>query len=134
MDYYETLPHFFAYFGTVIALAVLFLSVYVMVTPHQEFKLIREGNSAVAIQLVGTFLGFVIPLAMVVAHSVNLLDVVLWGIVAFVVQICTFWVVNTVGMISGISQRLKDGCASSGIFVGGISLGVGILQSVCQIP
>ena len=42
----ETLPHFLAYFAAAIALAVAFLLLYVVVTPHREFTLIREGNTA----------------------------------------------------------------------------------------
>ena len=66
-----TLPHFLAYFGAAILLAVAFITLYVMITPHRELALIRDGNSAAATQLVGTFLGFAIPVAMVIGHSVN---------------------------------------------------------------
>lgn len=132
MNYYETLPHFFLYFGTALALAVVFLAVYVTITPHREFALIRDGNTAVAVQLVGTFLGFALPLASVIGHSVNLLDVILWGVVALVTQIATFLVIARV--FKDIEKRLIDNCVSSGILVGGISLGIGILQASCQIP
>ena len=54
----EALPHFLAYFAAAVALAVAFLALYVAITPHKEIALIREGNSAAAVQLIGTFLGF----------------------------------------------------------------------------
>lgn len=132
MNYYETLPHFFAYFGLLLVLSGLFFSVYIAITPHREIKLIREGNTAVSIQLVGTFLGFVFPVSMVVAHSVNLVDVFLWGVIALFVQIITFKSLSL--WFKAIEDRLVDNCISSGIFIGGISMAIGILQSVCMIP
>lgn len=132
MNYYQTIPHFLAYFFVAVGLAVAFLTVYVALTPNKEFKLIREGNTAVAIQLVGTFLGFAAPMALVIGNSVNLVDVILWGVVALVVQTLTFFAI--LKSFKGISDRLQDNCLSSGIFIGGISLGVGILQAACMIP
>src|SRR5688500_17534347 len=83
LDYFiGALPHFLAYFAAALALAVAFLALYVMVTPHREFTLIREGNAAAATQLVGTFLGFAIPVAVVISNSVSLPDMLLWGAVA----------------------------------------------------
>lgn len=132
MHYFQTLPHFVAYFFVAVMLAVGFITAYVMLTPNKEFKLIREGNTAVSIQLVGTFIGFAIPMALVIGNSVNLIDVILWGIVALFVQATTFFVI--LKTFKGISDRLSENCLSSGIFVGGISLGIGILQAACMIP
>lgn len=132
INYYQTIPHFIAYFLAAVSLAVGFLIAYTTITPNKEFSLIRQGNSAVALQLVGTFLGFVIPMAFVIGNSVNLFDVVLWGVVAQLVQVATFWAI--VKTFKGISDRIGEGCISSGIFIGGISLGVGILQAACMIP
>lgn len=132
MDYYETLPHFFGYFGISVFLAAVFLVVYTFVTPHKELELIRDGNTSVSIQLTGSFLGFALALAAVISHSVNMLDVLLWGFIALVVQIVTFVVIAMV--FSGISYKLRDKCVGSGVFVGGISFGIGILQAACMVP
>ncbi len=129
----ETLPHFLAYFGAAILLAVAFLILYVMITPHREFALIRDGNSAAAAQLTGTFLGFAAPVAMVIGHSVSIADMLLWGAVAAVVQLVIFFVISRL-LFKAIEQRITENCAASGIFVGGIGLGFGVLQAACMIP
>lgn len=128
-----TLPHFLAYFGAALALAVAFLAIYVLITPHKELKLIGEGNSAAATQLTGTFLGFCIPVAMVIGHSVNIPDMLLWGGVAALVQLAVFFAISRL-LFRTISQRITDRCVASGIFVGGIGLGIGILQAACMVP
>ena len=133
-DYFiETLPHFLAYFAAAIGLAVAFLALYVLITPHKEFALIREGNSAAATQLTGTFLGFAVPVAMVIGHSVSIPDMLLWGAVAAIVQLAVFFVIARL-LFKTISQRITDKCTASGIFVGGIGLGTGILQAACMVP
>jgi putative membrane protein len=127
------LPHFLAYFGTAAALGVLFLALYARITPHAEFALIREGNTAAAIQLTGTFLGFAIPTAVVIGHSVSVLDMALWGAVAGLVQLTVFIVISRF-LFKAVEQRIAEGCSASGIFVGGMGLGFGVLQAACMVP
>ena len=95
--------------------------------------LIREGNSAAATQLTGTFLGFSVPVAMVIGHSVSIPDMLLWGAVAAIVQLAVFFVISRL-LFQSISQRISDSCSASGVFVGGTGLGVGILQAACMVP
>jgi putative membrane protein len=133
-DYFlETLPHFFAYFSAAVALAVAFLFLYILLTPHKEIALIRDGNSAAAAQLTGTFLGFCVPVAIVIGHSVSIPDMLLWGAVAALVQLAVFFIISRL-LFKGISSRITERCAASGIFVGGMGLGTGILQAACMVP
>lgn len=135
MLYYftTTLPHFAAWFALAVALAVAFLAVYSFATPHREFALVREGNAAAATQLVGTFLGFAIPMAIVIGHSVNLVDMLMWGVVAAVVQLLVYVAIARL-LFKAISQRITEGCMASGLFVGGMGLGFGVLQAACMVP
>src|SRR5258707_2122776 len=80
-------PNFVRYVVVGFALAGLFLWIYVLITPWHEFALIRAGNSAAAIALIGALLGFCLPLANTIAHSSTLTDVVLWSLVALAVQV-----------------------------------------------
>jgi len=133
MDYYfATLPLFIKYMLTSLVLMSAFVAVYVLATPHREFELIRNGKTAAAVQLIGVLLGFIAPLASVIIHSVNIPDLILWAVVAAAIQIVTFWIVHL--LFRNISARLEEDCLSSGIFIGGLSLGVGILQAACMVP
>lgn len=133
-DYFlGALPHFLAYFAAAVALAVAFLCLYVLITPHREIALIRDGNVAAATQLTGTFLGFSVPVAVVIGHSVSIPDMLLWGAVAALVQLAVFFLIERV-LFRTISDRIADGSVASGVFVGGISLGIGILQAACMVP
>ena len=129
----EAMPHFLAYFAAAVGLAVTFLALYVLITPHKEFALIRAGNSAAAVQLTGTFLGFAVPMAVVIGHSVNIPDMLLWGVVAALVQAAVFFIISRL-LFKAISERIAERCVASGIFVGGMGLGFGILQAACMVP
>jgi len=60
------LPAFLVYFCTAIVAVVAHLLVYTRVTPHDEFKLIRDNDPAIVLGL--SLLGFVLPLVSAIAH------------------------------------------------------------------
>ena len=66
-----------------IAVTVLILAgasaLYILLTPHKEIALIREGNAAAAVSLGGVLLGLSIPLAVSLQASTNLIEIGLWG-------------------------------------------------------
>src|SRR5688572_9497574 len=126
----SNLPIFLAFFVVCIALVALFLFVYSKLTPYDERRLIREGNVAAAWSLGGALIGFCLPLANIVAHSNVLVDVVVWGIVALVVQIGVWWVVDK--LMPGKRDRIAAGDAASGIFLGATSIAAGIINAGCM--
>lgn len=126
----STLPSFLAYFAGGGLLAAGFALLYANLTPHREFGLIRAGNVAAAIALTGALLGFVVPLASVIAHSAQLVDLIVWGIVALIVQLAGFFVARLV--FPGLSDAIAQGQVSEAIFLAGMSLALGILDAACM--
>lgn len=90
MNLLQTLPNFLAYFASAIGLFGLFTSLYIRLTPYAEIQLIRQGNISAAVALVGTLLGFALPLASAIAHSVSIIDMLIWGVIAMLVQVLVF--------------------------------------------
>lgn len=134
IDYFvNTLPHFLGWFGGATLLAVAFLALYAAITPHAEFALIRAGNTAAAFQLVGTFIGFAIPVAVVIANSVSIPDMLLWASVAAIVQLLIFFIVTRF-LFKSLSASICDNCGAAGLLIGGLGIGFGILQAACMIP
>lgn len=127
---FSTLPSFLLYFSVGAVLIALFLALYCRTTPHPEIVLIREGNVAAAVALSGALLGFVLPLASVIAHSAHLIDVLVWGVIALLVQLGGFLAARMV--IPGLSRAIADGKVADGIFLAGLSLALGILDAACM--
>lgn len=130
MNLLQTLPNFLAYFASALGLFGLFTSLYIRLTPYAEIQLIRQGNLSAAVALVGTLLGFALPLASTIAHSVSLVDMLIWGAIAMLVQVLVF-----LGL-SRLVPELKGGIQSDtlahGVFLGGASLCVGLLNAACM--
>ena len=121
---------FLAYFAVSLALLVGYVAIYVRVTPHREFQLIREGNLAAAFSLSGSLLGFIVPLASAIEYSVGLVDMAIWGAIALVVQISAFVVVKL--LIPTLTEDIAAGKQAQGFFLGALSLGVGLLNAACM--
>ena len=121
---------FLLYLLAAIVLLALFLTIYVRVTPYRELALIRAGNGAAAASLSGAMLGFIIPLTSAIAHSVALVDMVLWGAVALVVQLIAFFVARA--LVPSLGADIPAGSVAQGVFVGALSLGVGMLNAACM--
>ena len=122
-------PNFVRYVVVGFALAGLFLWIYALITPWREFALIRAGNSAAAIALVGALLGFCLPLANTNAHSSSLTDVVLWSLVALLVQVVVHVTLRLT--MPYLKQAIEANELASGITAGGFSLSFGLINAAC---
>jgi putative membrane protein len=121
------LPAFLTYFFLSLALLVLFIAVYLAVTPYNELMLIRQGNVAAAISLGGAVIGFVMPLARAVTQSVSTLDLVTWGGVALVVQVVVFFLVGK--LVPKLTNAVKDGKVAAATFLASLAAAVGLLNA-----
>ena len=122
-------PNFVRYVIVGFALAGLFLWIYALITPWREFALIRVGNSAAAIALVGALLGFCLPLANTIAHSSSLTDVVLWALVALLVQVIVHITLRFT--MPYLKQAIEANEQAAGITAGGFSLSFGLINAAC---
>jgi putative membrane protein len=121
---------FLVYLAVSITYFAAYLAIYLRVTPYPEIKLIRSGNVAAAYSLAGSVVGFAIPLASAVANSVNLVDMALWALIAMAVQVCVYVVVKL--MIPDIAKDISENHVAQGLFLGAMSLAVGILNAACM--
>ena len=125
-----SLPWFLAYLATTLVLSLIYVGIYIWVTPHPEIKLIRENNLSASLAFSGSLVGFSLPLASAIASSVALIECVVWGLIAIVVQILVFYLVRL--PIPKISERIEKGEMASGLWLGAASLTGGILNAACM--
>ncbi|MDK1706385.1 DUF350 domain-containing protein [Serratia rubidaea] len=130
MDIVSALAAFAAYFFSGFAMVLVFLFIYTRITAHDEWALIKENNQSAAFGFVGACLGYVIPLASAAVNSVSLLDYVIWGAVALVVQLLLFAAVKV--YMPRISDKIEANHLAAGIFLGGISISGGVLNAACM--
>ncbi len=106
---------------------ILFLgsALYVLMTPHREITLIREGNSAAALSLGGVMLGLAIPLAVSMHASTSVIEIGIWGASTVVVQLLVFRVVDFI--LRGLPQRIQEGEVSAAALLVGAKLATAVI-------
>ena len=127
----SNLPAFASFFVTAIMLMLVFLAIYVKITPYNELALIRAGNEAAAVSLGGAVIGFALPIAVSVAVSHNLYAMIGWGVVASIVQLLAFIAARLA--LPRLNESIPQGKLASGIFLASLAIGVGILNAGCII-
>ena len=123
----EAFASFLVYFAVALAFVAAFAALYMAVTPHHEAALIRAGNTAAAISLGGAVLGFTLPLASVIIHSVSLVDMAVWSIVAFTVQLAVYRLVDF--LLRDISKHIDEGNVAAATTLAVASLAIGAINA-----
>ena len=129
-DSFAGFDDFLVYLAVALVLLGLFIAIYIRVTPYREIKLIREGNMAAAYSLSGSLIGFVIPLGAAVEHSVSLVDMAIWGLIAMLIQLAAYVAVKLT--IPAIGRDIPEGRTAPGFFLGAVSIAVGVLNAACM--
>ena len=126
-EYLSTLPNFMVYLGTGLGLLAVFMLIYAWITPQREMPLIRQGNISASVVFGATLLGFALPLASAVAHSVNVIDLLLWGAIACVVQGIASLVLRLV--IHDLRAHIEADRVSVAITMASLKLALGLLNA-----
>jgi putative membrane protein len=125
------LPAFLVYFCTGLVAVVAYLFIYTRITPYNEFQLIRDNEPAAAIALGLSLVGFVAPLVSAIAHAANVLDCLIWALIALIVQVVVFYLVKV--PVPNLSTRIAAGELAPAIWLGLASLAAGLLNAACMI-
>jgi putative membrane protein len=111
----------------VVTVAILLVgaAAYVLLTPHKEITLIRDGNTAAAVSLGGVLLGLAIPLSVSLNASTNLIELGLWGVATVIVQLLVFRLVDI--LLRGLPQRIQEGEMSAAALLVGAKLSTAVI-------
>ena len=123
-------PVFLAHAGVTVAILFAAVALYVLLTPHKETTLIREGNTAAAISLAGVLVGLAIPLAASLKASTNVIEIGLWGAVTVVVQLLVFRLVDL--MLHGLPRRIQEGEVSAAALLVGAKLATAVIIAAAR--
>ena len=126
------LGNFALYFTLSIVFLFVFKVLYVRITPHDEWELVKEEkNIAAATGFAGAIVGFSIALSSAASHSANLIDFGTWGFVALAAQLMAFALLRYTFMPK-IAERISNNEMSAGIMLAGMSVAVGLLNAACM--
>jgi putative membrane protein len=117
---------------TGIAFLGVFLLVYLWVTPHKEIALIRAGNGAAALGLMGAVLGFSIALSRAIEVSSYLYEAAIWAGIALVAQIVAQFVAQLA--FPKLYAAIEDNNWAAAIVKAGLAIAVGLINAACMTP
>lgn len=125
LSYLETL----SYQGVGLAVLLIGTLLFVLKTKMNDFKLIlEEGNTAVAVKLIGHLIGVGIVMYGSLINSVSLLDFTLWAAYGVIVQIVSYFIVEYVFFFKvSLIQKVEEGNVAVALFLMGISIAIALI-------
>ncbi len=121
------LPVFLVHSMVSLAILVVGVVIYMHTTKHDEMALIRSGNSAAALSLGGAIIGLSLPLAFSLAAALSLWEVVVWGLVALILQLVAFRIADL--FLKDISARIEAGEIGAATFLVSIKLATAFINA-----
>ena len=116
-----------------ITLCLLFIGItsYIFLTPIKELKLIKDGNLSASISFSGALLGIGIPLASSLSVSNSILEIIIWGLTAILLQLLCFKITDT--FLKDLSKRIEDDQLATSILLFSIKISVSLVNSAAII-
>jgi putative membrane protein len=126
------LPMLLLQFLLVLALLVAGIFIYMAVTPFHERDLLRNGNPAAATVLGGALVALAIPLAALLATTAALLDILVWGVVAVLLQLLTVTIL--LHLLRGMRAMIEAGQVAAAIPLVAAQISIGLLNAAAMVP
>jgi putative membrane protein len=123
----QGLPVLVEQFAVTLALLGIGIVCYTLLTPFNERRMVAQGNVAAGIVVAGTLIALAIPLAATLASSTHTLDILLWGLVALVIQLAA--VVVATLLIRGLRGMIEAGNVAAALVLIGIQIAVALLNA-----
>ena len=121
------LPAFLLYFCISTVAVVAFLLIYTRITAHDEFDLLTKNVPGAAVSLGLSMLGFALPVASAVAHASDVVDCIIWSLIALCVQVIAYYIARI--PVPNLSQRIAAGELGPAIWLGLASVTAGLLSA-----
>ena len=125
------LPFLISHLFITLCLLLIGITSYIFLTPIKELKLIKDGNISASISFSGALLGIGIPLASSLSVSNSMLEIIIWGLTAIVLQLLCFKVTDT--FLKDLSKRIEDDQLATSILLFSIKISVSLINSAAII-
>lgn len=120
--------------STLVAGILLFSScvIYILLTPMKELELLRRGNASAGLGLAGVIIGLAIPTASALAFSISIFDQIIWGVVALLLQLLTFRLVDLI--LKDLPKRIENDEAGAAILLIAVKISTALIVGAALWP
>jgi putative membrane protein len=123
------LQGFVIYMAIGIAMLIVFMFLYMLITPHDDMRAIKMDRTGPTTALVGAMIGFTLPIVSLSYHGSDLLDFIIWGAIAGMLQLILFKVLYWL-----LPQTSDENNTAIGIVYAGGAISIGLMNAVSLIP
>jgi putative membrane protein len=119
--------------GVALGLYTMALFIYVLMTPHKEMDLIREGNPSAALAFGGVAVGLAIPLGAHLQHANDVLSLIIWGVLTLLLQLIVFRVADMI--LHQLPDRISKGDVAAAVTLMALKIALAlILAGAARTP
>ncbi|PTM56675.1 DUF350 domain-containing protein [Desmospora activa] len=137
LEQWPYLLTFLIYLGVSIPILLLGIFIFQLVTPYKEHLLIKEGAEtddpqkmaaakAAAYDLGGKLLGLTLVLSSAVYHSIDVVDLLIWGVIGIIFQVLVFYLFELITPFKVVAE-IPKGNIAVGTFAAFLSIATGLL-------
>ena len=120
-------PILILHFSVTLLIFCIGVFLYIKITPFDDFKLIRDENTAVAISLAGSIIGLSIPLAFTMANSIIVWEILIWGFISIIIQLVAYRISDL--LLKDLPNRISSGDIGAAIILVSIKLACAIINA-----
>lgn len=124
---WQGLPVFLVHSGVSLLILAVGAFIYMKITRHDELALIRAGNVAASLSFGGALVGLALPLAFSLAASVSIWDLLVWGVIALLLQIIAFRLADLI--LKDVSNRIEAGEISAAVLLVSVKLATAAINA-----
>ena len=123
----EGFPDFLLYGGVTLGLLIAGAVVHVLLTPMKEMQLIRNGNVAAGIGVAAVIIGLAIPMAACLASAASIYDVIIWGVVAILLQMLAFRAADLI--LRDLPKRIERNEIGAALVLAAVKLAAALVMA-----
>lgn len=116
-----------SYIGVATVLLAIGVVLFEVTTKSKELELIRNGKKAAVYAFGGRILGLAIVLYSSISNSVSILDMVLWGALAIVLQIVLFYLADLLIPRLSMTKENDANNEAVGLLLLFLSISIGLI-------
>lgn len=120
-------PQFLQHGGVTLGLLITGCIVHVLLTPMKEMKLIREGNISAGISVAAVIVGLAIPMSACLETATSVYDLLIWGVVAILLQLLAFRVADLV--LHDLPKRIERDETGAALVLAGVKIAAAMVMA-----
>lgn len=107
----------------IIALQLLGMVVFNLMTPYRDMDELKKGNTAVGLVLGGKFMGTAIILGVAAYTNTSIWHMALWFVIGYLCLVAVYWIFELVTPSFRIAEQIQNGNVAVGILLCAIFIG-----------